>query len=1041
MAELSILKRESKKGFDMGVMAWFDRLMRTNYAAAGFAKASIEGKDPFKAVGRGLAGKDKTLFFDVLTSLGWKPTLPSEKAMKAIAGTGLDIVADPLTYVPVGGLLAKGGQKVVKKFPAVGRGIAAVRAAPPVQALGKALVPRFRPTGVNPEIWNKFLGMKDYAKNVERMGTKKAFDFSSGILTDINKLQKTGQFTEDTLGKLVQSVERRSIAHELPETVRPIFDKLSTYADDLAKRRGGIGKTLIDESDYDHWLHLLSEEERGRLKKLGIDTTLREYSTKSASDLHRNILRFTAIDDPKTSLITTAGKAKVVPLNIKGINEQHLKDVFSSTIKDISDLQDVAKTYGINIRFTKHRTTRGRALGSWQPKGRIFRIATGGMSEKGIVSTVAHELAHVVHGELGSQAALWTPSVLRLGAKKGIGMRGAWKDFADKVALLSDESKVGIWKALGYTSDYIKKNSKYLSEPTEIFARYIQVMKNNPMQAKKISPKLYETVMKVFQVKKGGGIDRKALNIFLGQPEFGEKFNLPQVYKNIKTGKLYNATQATIPEINKQFGREYFSTDVPFTSYIMGKRLAKQEAGTAFFDTVKDLGVRQKGLGLEASTAPELKGLYFNSNIAKEIDHVRKAFVGEETTQEFVKHFDKVQGYWKLQTLGLFPSYHVRNFIGNIWNNFLGGVVNPQVYQEAYDVLLKVHKKIPLSKAEKELYESAIKHGVLGRGIMGSEVPKLAPQKAVGIEKTVRATRRPAEMGMRFGEEFVEDPARMAHYIDKLKKKWSPEEAALSVKKYLFDYTELTPFEGNVLRRLMPFYTWTRKNIPLQVEAFLKQPGKPLSFVKLREEMGKAAGVTEEEKTFLPEWVKKRLPFFVPTKGKEKRFFPVESWLPLGDLMKLGRPQDIAGELLTPFIKIPVEMTTNKVYYFGREIQEHPGQTKEMFRRDIPAYVEYLMRQVRLLNEVDRLIGYKDKAPGQPPSPTIKERIIRTGTGVKTYRFDLTKAKRTRAWEIRKELEKLRVGMSRAKKWGRGAEANRILGRISDAENRLQAAQ
>ena len=48
--------------------------------------------------------------------------------------------------------------------------------------------------------------------------------------------------------------------------------------------------------------------------------------------------------------------------------------------------------------------------------------------------------------------------------------------------------------------------------------------------------------------------------------------------------------------------------------------------------------------------------------------------------------------------------------------------------------------------------------------------------------------------------------------------------AADVVDKLLFDYSDVTKFETQVMKRIFPFYTWLRKNIPLQLELLAEKP-------------------------------------------------------------------------------------------------------------------------------------------------------------------------------------------------------------------------
>lgn len=81
------------------------------------------------------------------------------------------------------------------------------------------------------------------------------------------------------------------------------------------------------------------------------------------------------------------------------------------------------------------------------------------------------------------------------------------------------------------------------------------------------------------------------------------------------------------------------------------------------------------------------------------------------------------------------------------------------------------------------------------------------------------------EMNRKFGR-FLEDNAKLTHFITKMRQGASPEEAMWSVKKYLFDYADLTTFERDVMKQVIPFYTWMRKNIPLQFQAIMNNPGR-----------------------------------------------------------------------------------------------------------------------------------------------------------------------------------------------------------------------
>lgn len=78
------------------VLKVMDQTMRPVHAIAGGARAAVKGQNVAKATVRGAQLKDRYLFSDVLKSAGIKGPAA------AIAGTALDIAADPTTYVSFG---------------------------------------------------------------------------------------------------------------------------------------------------------------------------------------------------------------------------------------------------------------------------------------------------------------------------------------------------------------------------------------------------------------------------------------------------------------------------------------------------------------------------------------------------------------------------------------------------------------------------------------------------------------------------------------------------------------------------------------------------------------------------------------------------------------------------------------------------------------------------------------------------------------------------------------------------------------------------
>tara|TARA_R110002074_G_scaffold273690_1_gene445232 strand:+ start:1391 stop:4954 length:3564 start_codon:yes stop_codon:yes gene_type:complete len=74
--------------------------------------------------------------------------------------------------------------------------------------------------------------------------------------------------------------------------------------------------------------------------------------------------------------------------------------------------------------------------------------------------------------------------------------------------------------------------------------------------------------------------------------------------------------------------------------------------------------------------------------------------------------------------------------------------------------------------------------------------------------------------------EQIENQFRTMLYLDRRIKGESAKDSSAAVRKYLFDYSELSDFEKTWMKTFIPFYTWQRKNIPLMLQSMVEQPAQ-----------------------------------------------------------------------------------------------------------------------------------------------------------------------------------------------------------------------
>lgn len=379
-------------------------------------------------------------------------------------------------------------------------------------------------------------------------------------------------------------------------------------------------------------------------------------------------------------------------------------------------------------------------------------------------------------------------------------------------------------------------------------------------------------------------------------------------------------------------------------------------------------------LGIVHSSDPRLravgemfKGIMFDPDVAQHLNKTVALTTLPEGLNQFLKLYDSVQGIWKGITLSVFPAYHMRNIVGNLWNNALAGLADPEWYRRAAQLQSGVDKtfKIAGKEVDAAILRTMLKDfGVTGKGFVSGEVPGITSRtlrQGFSIND-IHGVRKAVRKGFEMGGHF-EDNARIAHFLWKLDQGASPIEAAMSVKKYLFDYVEgLTDFEKSVMRRIMPFYAWTRFNVPLQASALINNPRPFIHLAQIvRTSRSDEPGLAPDEfhKSILPEFISENsgIPVRMAEDGNPE-YFLLGGWIPAADLEVLARPHgvlDKALSLLSPLIKMPAEQAFNVDLFMKRKIEEYPGEKQKFLGMNVRRRLVHFMRFFRVASEIDRL--------------------------------------------------------------------------------------
>ena len=550
--------------------------------------------------------------------------------------------------------------------------------------------------------------------------------------------------------------------------------------------------------------------------------------------------------------------------------------------------------------------------------------------------------------------------------------------------------------------------------------------------------------------------------------------------------------EGTIKEINERKGRAFFMDD-PVVLKVMRKRwsdnalAADRMFNRAADDFGKKVTRRKDGVRVDPDgvVIPDewvtVRGVAFPPEFARIITKQEKILNNPREIGKILKTFDGVQTWWKKYTLGLRPAWHTRNAFGNFWNAYLiGGLTDPLRYGEAAAIqkamqvgkgkvvgasdyiVGKVTGKALDRGAEvrgtgmtrEEIFDEAVKRGVYESGMYAQDVGTGAARSSNVMGSTEWSVINKAFAAGK----TVENNARLALFIDSIAKgvkqagrrgktKFEPAEiekilddASINVRKSLFDYGDLSDVEKRILKRAAPFYTWTRKNIPAQLQAIALHPDRANKLNILI--AGMQSGVPRIDSNDIDEWAKDQYPIFFNAEDSEQAytFMTAVSYLPTAELNRVFQdPKGFAhmfSQMGTPLLKVPMEIIFNYDSFkekhidvleyergskFGEGIfKSVPGLTgsQDFLGIKVTPHQKHLLQALVLLGEVDRLnpfnvFGTKEKkswlgATRHGHDLLESSRWIRAMTGARLYKRQKGSATAKKAIQIQSDFNYLK---------------------------------
>lgn len=307
--------------------------------------------------------------------------------------------------------------------------------------------------------------------------------------------------------------------------------------------------------------------------------------------------------------------------------------------------------------------------------------------------------------------------------------------------------------------------------------------------------------------------------------------------------------------------------------------------------------------------------------------------------------YDTAIGSWKAAVTVWSPSLHFRNMISNSILLDLSGVD----HIEQAKLIKQAIKEISNNTDDYQQAKRYLSRGSFSQSeLLDDLLAGTKRAEGTGIRKTInftagisqKATSYPADI---YGkEEFI---AKFVKYLSERNKGKDIISAVEGANRWLFDYGDLSSFEKNYMRRIMPFYTFPRKAIPRVLEAVAERPHTvakyPLAFWAMEKYSLHRLKLTEADyeqiKKILPDYMQNGSYMLMPYRDENNdlRFFDVTYVLPWGQISDFQERGVLNVVVSNPMLAAVGDIQRNKDNFTGRKIWEETDTDKEKFVKNV----------------------------------------------------------------------------------------------------------
>lgn len=316
-----------------------------------------------------------------------------------------------------------------------------------------------------------------------------------------------------------------------------------------------------------------------------------------------------------------------------------------------------------------------------------------------------------------------------------------------------------------------------------------------------------------------------------------------------------------------------------------------------------------------------------------------------------VRLYDKYMSFFK-QNKVLSPTFQMNNLIGNSFNMYLGGIsptrqaeLFPQAVEllaKKDDLMTKFARNEVLTARESKLLNIWNEFIDAGFGDPKSLTALDLADMPEGLKKYFDGTKSFKDMStLKQIKDFLpyfnnklnnyfDTTSRLVTFMEGYNnpyflRKLGVETAGDAVRKINFDPRDLTSFENSVMKRIVPFYTFTKKNLAYQISNLGKNGERYHRLMKGYNQLMDAS--TGDNSETVQDWIKNNLYIPIPGLGKNGEYKILRATIPFGNLVDTASdPIGAIANLVTPAARVPFELTTNMNTFNSSPIESFEGQ-------------------------------------------------------------------------------------------------------------------